>query len=70
MFRSFLSQYQEGTSLMMAQKGLICVYFYKNIRTHFFFGHKIWTEGVLVTHLSSNAGISVYKLCEFRQIAI
>jgi len=35
-----------------------------------FFGHKIWTEGVLVTHLSSNAVISVYKLCEFRHIAI
>jgi hypothetical protein len=39
--------------------------------TNFSFGgQKIWKEGVLVTHLSSNVGISVYRLGEFRQIAI
>ena len=33
--------------------------FYENVRSSFFCGHNILTDGVFVTQLSSNVGISL-----------
>jgi hypothetical protein len=36
--------------------------FYENIKRSSFCGHNILIEGVFVTHLSSNVGISVWRI--------
>jgi hypothetical protein len=58
-----LPETQKKPHLSSIDRYLSTLSFYKNIcSNNFFCGHNILTEGVFVTQLSSNAGISVSRI--------